>query len=121
MTAKALLNELTRLGVTIHHDGDKLLFIDPQRAITPAVEGALRTNRLGLLAALAERQSPSAETKRPAVEVVSLSDGRGARLVVTEDGRIAGANLKPIEMADLAEQLLDAGGRNAMAKRSGAV
>lgn len=119
MSARPLLDELTRLGVTMHADGGKLLFIDPKRALTPALRGALRTNRAALLAELAGRPSSHLEVAATAVEVVPAADGKGARLVVREDGRIAGAVLSPIELAELAEQLMEAGGRAALAKRQG--
>ena len=47
MSAKTLLTELTRLGVTLHRGGGKLLFIDPKRALTPPLKAELQTQHAG--------------------------------------------------------------------------
>ena len=119
VTAELLLQELSRLGVKVHREGDKLLFIDPKRALTPALKAELRMHRAGIMAALQSQHAASAARERPALEVVASVGDRAAKLVVRADGKIVTVALRPDEMADLTERLLDAGGRKALAKRQG--
>ena len=53
----------------------------------------------------------------PPVEVMPEPGGNGARLVVREISQLAGVDLAPFELAEISDQLLDAGGRKAKAKR----
>ena len=62
MSAASLLTELSRLGVSVAGDGERLRYRGPREALTPALLGKLREHKAALLAEL-DRQVPIFESR----------------------------------------------------------